>query len=1012
MVFFMHSFFLRNIGFHKAIPNINIVSCLQLNSDYMKQFIFALTLVISSISFSQTPLTKHKVSESSPEWVKYMYSDTPNLYKLIELYTAYYQENELVKSANTQYYKRFVRQNIDFVDLEGNILDKPAKTTNGYSVKSPTSPWEEMGPWDYDHDQAMTFLVQSPGAAHVYTVEQSPVDANLVFVGTANAGVWKSTDKGLNWFLKTQDYDIQTAYSIALHPVDGNILLMGEGNGQIWRSTDGGDNWAVTGSGVFQTFTKFVRDLKYIDANNVLAATSVGLFHSTDGGLNWVLVNAGEHMEIEINPGNSAIIYSVKLNGDQTEFYKSVDGGLNWMQTITGWPVPAAGDEQKRVEIGVSADDPNRVYAWTSGVEGVNSGMYGFYISNDAGDSFTFSCCGAGPGGTWSVSNPNMLGWSEDGSEDGGQFYYDLAFAASPSDADRVFGSGINIWRSLNNGTDWELNGHWVSWAGANTVDRYSHADVHDIKFFDTGSGVDMWVASDGGVFYSADEGDHMEPRMHGIHGTDFWGFGAGFKDGDVMVGGTYHNGTMIKYKDIYEGGSANPAEGGWLAELGGDNYRGDVNFGDNTIGYSDNGSFRFSDDRSVRMTGLPFDNSKNYNASYWVSDNGSFGFDPTNYNHIYSPVGSILYESFDGGLSWTQVHDFPGGNLLHVHVSWANQDYIYVTQNLSSGNYQVQKSTDGGATWANVNPTNAEAGGNQNRAKAITLDPKNPDKLWLALMGNFSGDKVFESTDGGDTWTSISSAAINGENLISIHHQMGSDDGLYIGCYNNIFYKSDNTADWQEFSNNLPMNIENKFLTTFYGESKIRVAGNRGVYQCDFYEDADPIAMIAAETRTLNLGGSCEIDSIQYVDHSTVDRINATWNWTFEGGSPVSSTLENPKVYYLIPGIYRTKLVVSDVFGTDSIEIVNFIEITNVVPDSEVAEDFNGMTFPPTDWKISSEGNGVWERDYPENDVPNGVASFPNYWEDAAQSEQLLIHANTGFHTRIGQYTFIFLYI
>jgi len=46
---------------------------------------------------------------------------------------------------------------------------------------------------------------------------------------------------------------------------------------------------------------------------------------------------------------------------------------------------------------------------------------------------------------------------------------------------------------------------------------------------------------------------------MHGIHGTDFWGFGAGFKDGYVMVGGTYHNGTLIRYKDISKGGLANP---------------------------------------------------------------------------------------------------------------------------------------------------------------------------------------------------------------------------------------------------------------------------------------------------------------------------------------------------------------------------------------------------------------------------------------------------------------------
>ena len=108
---------------------------------------------------------------------------------------------------------------------------------------------------------------------------------------------------------------------------------------------------------------------------------------------------------------------------------------------------------------------------------------------------------------------------------DGGQYYYDLALDVSPTDADRQFAAGISVWRSENGGADWSLNAHWVTWAGEFTHDRYTHADVHDIQFFTRTDGtVDMWVASDGGLYYSEDEGDHIEPRMHGLHGTDFWG--------------------------------------------------------------------------------------------------------------------------------------------------------------------------------------------------------------------------------------------------------------------------------------------------------------------------------------------------------------------------------------------------------------------------------------------------------------------------------------------------------
>ena len=103
-------------------------------------------------------------------------------------------------------------------------------------------------------------------------------------------------------------------------------------------------------------------------------------------------------------------------------------------------------------EISVTASDPNLIYILASGAVGVDGGLYGIYKSTDAGESFTFECCDGAPGGVASVTNPNILGWSEDGTGEGGQYYYDLAMGASPTDADRLFGAGINVWRSTDAG--------------------------------------------------------------------------------------------------------------------------------------------------------------------------------------------------------------------------------------------------------------------------------------------------------------------------------------------------------------------------------------------------------------------------------------------------------------------------------------------------------------------------------------------------------------------------------
>ena len=92
-------------------------------------------------------------------------------------------------------------------------------------------------------EQAMEFEVQSPGCAHVYTVEQSPINPDLILAGTATAGLWKSVDKGLNWTLMTRDLEVTGVYSIALDPIDANIIYFGERNGMIWKSIDGGSNF-------------------------------------------------------------------------------------------------------------------------------------------------------------------------------------------------------------------------------------------------------------------------------------------------------------------------------------------------------------------------------------------------------------------------------------------------------------------------------------------------------------------------------------------------------------------------------------------------------------------------------------------------------------------------------------------------------------------------------------------------------------------------------------------------
>lgn len=958
-----------------------------------------LATLVASCAFAQfTPITPYKASADAPEWVKMMYDGVdPEVVR--EAYEAYYAANPFEKNRDTQHYKRYIRN----TQLTGAPYGKRTEAVDAHDAylaayqqkQRQNGAWEELGPWHYDPEVAMNFEVQSPGAAHIYTVEQSATDPDIVWAGSATAGIWKSTDKGLHWELMSKELLVTTVYGIEIHPDNADIVYFGESNGKIWKTVDGGASWEMTGDLAFQEQNLHTRDLRFQPGNpdRLFAATNGGLLRSDDGGASWIELEPQDFMEFEFHPTNPDIVYAIALQGDGTLFFRSTDGGESFEEGATGWPVPPGDGEQKRSEMSVSAATPDRIYVLAAGQAEGGSGLYGIYVSDDEGESFSFQCCGDGPAGFWAAeTNPNILGWSADGAEDGGQYYYDLALGASPDTEDRIFGAGINVWRSLDAGSNWELNAHWVTWVGEFTQDRYSHADVHDIKFFETEDGIDMWVASDGGLYYSDDQGDHLEPRMYGIHGTDFWGWQAGFRDGDVMVGGTYHNGTLIKYKDIYHWGADDPASGGWLAELGGDNFRGFVNPGDASRGYHDGGAFDYSEDRWTRISGAPFDNSKRANTGYWWGEYGNMEWDPRCYNHMYSPVDDELWKSTNGGQSWEMLHAFGGDKIISVKVARRDPNRIYVSHRNNGNDWNIWRTSDGGVSWDEISISNAQSGGNANRPLYLDVDGENPDRLWVVFVGNHSGYKVFDSTNGGDNWTDITTPELASEYVISIAHQRGSEGGLYIGTNRAIFYKDDNMSAWEMYNTGLPAQTPMTFLQPYYCEGKIRGAGSRGVHQNYFYTPSVPQAAFMADKLEMNIALQCAPDTVRFSDTSVLRCEGASYEWSFEGNAAEAADGPEAWATWDTPGTYDVTLTITDGEGnTDTYTWEDMITVVDEPLPLPIAEDFN-EAFPPPGWKIESSGLGTWEWGTDLTDESNRVAQFPNYWVDTQGNADLLV--------------------
>lgn len=896
------------------------------------QRVITLLSIIFLVFSSQAQLErKYPTNDNSPKWIQLLYTDGADPAEVIRAHDRYFAEHEKIKNEHTQYYKRWLRS---FSRRESFNPDLPAdqaylqRSMQLRQNKAPNSQWNCIGPYDFDHHAASTSY--APGAAHVYTVEQSVSNPSIMFAGTATAGLWKSVDGGTLWSLMTRDLTINGIFAIEIDNTNPDIVYFGSG-GDLYKTTNGGLTWNVIGDAAFQTDSHDFQDIVMSPSNpNILYLTSnFGFYRTTDGGANWSQIMSGDFQEIELNPANESMIYTIKVVNSSTEFYKSVNGGLSFTVQTNGWPSPGANAEQRRVEIAVTPADPTRIYANATGSANGGSGTYGIYLSTDEGASWTFQCCGTQPAGPPSASNQNLMGWDKNGLDDGGQYYYDVALAADPVNPDILHLGGVNHWISTDAGVSWTCPSAWSE----SGLPSYVHADIHDIRFF----GTDLWIACDGGVFMSSDGGVNVTRSMEGIEGSDFWGFGAS-PQSDVMLGGAYHNGTLMKDNGTYIND--------WICTGGGDGVRGFVNFGNDRVAYHDWGGMKMSGDRTVNLGSFSFDSLPN--SSYIVGESSDMCWDPRNYNSIYIGRGKNLLKTNDNGVTYTVVHTF-ADKVTSVEIAWSNLDVIYVcTYEDWWGAKKIWRTVDGGANWIEITPPNALLVNQLWVPYDITVSTSDENLIWIARTSQYGdypdldGRKVYMSTNGGANWTNITTSTLDGEWPTNIVHQSGTDGGVYIGTRRAVYYRNNSMSDWALFNNDLPLTTFSTRLVPMYKNKKLLNATNRSVYEVDFYEPSQPIAQIAADRFTVN----CADETVQFVDHSILSSDNATWQWSFPGGSPSASTQQNPLVTYSSPGFYDVSLTVTDAFGTSTQSYTAFIEYTNTVVQPDLQEDFEaGIT-------------------------------------------------------------------
>ncbi|MBU6199445.1 MAG: hypothetical protein KGI64_06930 [Xanthomonadaceae bacterium] len=727
--------------------------------------------------------------------------------------------------------------------------------------------WQPIGPAPIFGGQTPTSATAASRSSVSGRTNAIAIDGidGAVYIGGAQGGVWKSTNHGYSWIPLSDTLASLAIGSITIapgsHPLNQATIYVGTGEGNfsgdsyagagIYKSTNSGSTWQGP-LGTAQFASRSVAAIAVDSANTqiVLAGSTSGyagissvfpsgpqraLYRSADGGNTWARVLPTTTATLRIsrivqdpNPslqtaGSTRYWAAISpVNTTDGALYESNDAGNTWTRVDgVASGLPAIGVANTLIRTWITA-------TYDTGVG--NTVLY--YGTSQANGTLYKSVDG---GTTWTAVSA-ATGYCQ------GQCFYDMPVYVEPGNSQNVYTGGAGTSGSLPSSFMLSSNGGTTFADEMVAVDGNSalHADIHDITTW-PGSPNEVWVANDGGIFYSTDRGQHWVNANTNIQITQFQICDLHPTDPNQAYGGTQDNGTdsflgNIQYlpgatawshSDDGDGGFAlidkanpsnvthtyfnqpnniigaalaikgpasQPADYGYFAgEIPGYITSG-MNPADNVLFYAP-----MALDHSNPTT-LYFGTANLYIANDYFNqtvtqENALTGSPPYTVN-IFSPLaagtsfGAPVPPSATAGVI-SAIETVP--NILPN----TNATTIFV----GSSNGNVWRSTNSGATFTNVDGTIGTY------VSQIAVYPRNPQIVAQAragFTGSLPAQNVRISLDGGATWTTKS----NGLPDIPVNSLVWDPvfpGQLWAGTDIGVYLSTDEGNTWHPYNNGMP---------------------------------------------------------------------------------------------------------------------------------------------------------------------------------------------------------------
>ncbi len=833
---------------------------------------------------------------SAQQWVTKMHDPNENFYSIQQEFTNYWQGKTYERGKGYKVFKRWEWFTEPRVFPSGDLkLASTAKSFeefNKYLMANPTAAMKINGTMGVASSSGSWTPIGPFGspiggdAGRTTFIRFHPNDANTIYAGTPVGGLWVTNNGGISWTTNTNSLSVIGCADIAINPTNTAVMYLATGDPEtdnasigILKSTDAGLTWLPTG------LTYSVAQQKNIDrlimnplnSNVLLAATSSGIYRTNDAAITWSLVKSGNFKDIEYKPNDTATVYAVTTSS----FFKTTTGGNNPASWTT---TPLTGGSFNRLCVSVTPANSSYVYVLAS--KSADNGFGGLYRSTNSGTGFTLMS-----------NSPNIFDWSPDGSDAGGQGWYDLACGVSPTNENELVCGGVNTWRSLDGGASWNLFTHWYGGGGA----AFIHADVHAIEY-QTGSKI--FMGNDGGVYATNNGGSNWSSLNAEMNIAQSYRIGQSAITSNYLISGHQDNGTNLlngsTWEEIYGGDGADCFV--------------DWSNNNNLVASYVQGDYQRSSNGGISWASISTGLTGN---AAWVAPIIQSPNVSTTYYCGYQQV----YKSLNKGTTWTQMGSIAGSpTILFLAAAPSNSLVLYAASASS-----LYKTIDGGTSWTNITfglPVSSA------QITRVAVDNSSANTVFVTFSGYSANNKVFSSFNGGSSWNNISAGLPNLPVNCVVHHK-NTNGGIYVGTDVGVYYKDGTMSSFTPFMAGLPNTIVTD-LEIFYPTKKLKAGTyGRGMWESDLYIDplAVPTAFFSSEKLPL-----CINTSAVLMDQSS--NIPTSWSWDLVGGTPSASSIKTPTVSYNALGTYTINLIATNANGSSAvysttIEVVSSPTIT-----------------------------------------------------------------------------------